>query len=128
MEPLPKALAALAGCTVTRLCVDDSVTLALHALGRAVTLRVDGPGRLQRAGAAHGFDTDADPATAAALLGLLYDTVASGFVGADGTLEIRFASGAHLSVPASEHGVAWSLHTADGARASCIAEGRVVWE
>lgn len=128
MDWLPEALATLSGCTVTRLCVDDSATLSLRAGGMSAILRLDGAARLQRAGQSFVFDTDADPASAAALLGLLYDRIAAAALGTDGALELRFASGASLTVLPSEHGVSWSVQTSRGAGASCIAEGRIVWE
>lgn len=128
MDRLPEALANLRGCTVTRLCVDDAATFSLHATGLSVTLRLDGAGRLKRAGESYVFDTDADPASAAVLLGLLHDRIAAAALGTDGGLELRFASGASLTVLPNEHGVSWSAQTSRGARASCIAEGRVVWE
>lgn len=109
---------------VTRVAVDDSFTLSLHASGRAATLRIDGAGRLERAA----FDPDVDPQSAAPLLGLLHQRVAQAAVADDGGLELSFQSGARLAVLPNEHGVSWAVRASDGSQACCIAEGRVVWE
>lgn len=121
---MPKAVAALDGCMVTRVAVDDSFTLSLRADGRAATLRIDGAGRIDRAA----FDPDVDPQSAAQLLGLLHQRVAHATVAADGALELSFQSGVRLAVMPSEHSVSWAVQASDGSQACCIAEGRVVWE
>lgn len=124
----PPAIAMLAGCTLARVAVDDSLTLGFRAAGRAVTLRIDVAGRLQAAGRMQAFDTDGDPASAAPLLGLLNGRVAAAAVRADGGLEIGFAGGEVVVVEPSDHAIAWSATSTGGAQASCLAEGRVVWE
>lgn len=124
----PPAIAMLAGCTLSRIAVDDSLTLGLRASGRSATLRIDGAGRLQAAGGARAFDTDGDPASAGPLLGLLNSRVDEATVRADGALELRFAGGERLVVEPSDHAIAWTAIASDGAQASCLAEGKVVWE
>lgn len=127
-EPAPPAIATLAGCTLARVAVDDSLTLSLRAAGRSVTLRIDAAGRVRAGGRVLPFDTDADPASAAPLLGLLNARVSGASVRPDGGLLLTFGTGEVLDVEPSEHAIAWSAIAADGAQASCIAEGRVVWE
>ncbi len=127
-QALPDALAALSGCRVTRFVIDDSLTLALQAAGREVTLRIDGEGRLERGGEPHRFAPDADPAGLAPVLSLLNARVAAVAVSADGRLELKFDGGARLAALPDDHQISWSVRVSGGASASCIAEGKVVWE
>jgi len=123
----PPAIAMLAGCTLARVAVDDSLSLSLRAAGRAVTLRVDAAACLRSGGREHAIDTDGDPASAAPLLGLLNRRVESASIRPDGGLELAFSGGAALGVDPSDHAISWSATAADGAQASCLAEGKVVW-
>jgi hypothetical protein len=124
LADLPKAVAGLAGCMLTRIAVDDAFTFSLHAGGRQSTLRIDGAGTLD--GAA--FDPDANPASAAPLLSLLHRRIDAAELGDDGALHLAFGGGARLTVLPNEHAVSWAVRGSDGAQASCIAEGKVVWE
>jgi len=124
LAAVPKAVAGLAGCMLTRVAVDDSFTLSLHADGRSATLRIDGAGHLDRTA----FDPDSDPPSAAPLLCLLHRRVDSAQVSEDGGLHLVFSGGERLAVAPSEHNVSWAVRASDGSQASCIAEGRVVWE
>lgn len=124
---MPPAVAALKGCFVTRLTIDDALTLALCAEGRELTLRIDAAGELRRDGRVHAFDPDRDPGTLAPFIGLLNEAIVEAMLGDDGQLEL-VTSQAHVIVQPNEHQVSWSVASAAGARASCIAEGRVVWE
>lgn len=127
-DSLPAALAALGGCRVTRFVIDDSLTLALQAAGRDATLRIDGPGRLERGGEAISFAPDQDPAGLAPVLALLNARVAAVALAPDGRLDLEFDGGARLVALPEDHHVSWSVQVSGGASASCIAEGRVVWE
>lgn len=115
------------GCIVTRLTVDDSFTLTLCGIDREIVLRIDGEGRYERAGSAVLFDPDRDPVGASALLGLLNRRVDDVALRNDGGLTLVI-DGALLSVDPADHTVSWSVRGPDGTRASCLAEGRVVWE
>lgn len=127
-DPLPAALAALRGCAVTRFMVDDALTLVLQAAGRAVELRIDGAGTLAGAGGELRFSPDADPAGLAPVLALMNGGVADVALHADGRLELRFRDGRVLAALPEDHHVAWAVRSSCGASASCIAEGRVVWQ
>jgi len=109
---------------LTRIAVDDAVTLSLHAGGRQATLRIDGAGTLD--GSA--FDPDTDPASVAPLLALVHRRIDAAELGEDGALRLVFSGGARLAVLPNEHAVSWAVRASDGAQASCIAEGKVVWE
>ncbi len=131
-QTLPPALAALRGCRVTRFVIDDSLTLAFAAAGRTASLRIDGAGRLERGAEAQAFSPDAGAAGLAPVLALMNARVASAALAADGSVELAFDGGARLVALPDEHQVSWSAQAAvqgEGeASASCIAEGRVVWE
>jgi hypothetical protein len=119
----PPIVQAIPGCIVTRVAVDDSFTLTLCGIDREVVLRIDGAGAL----AGTGFDPDRDPLSVAPLLGVLNHRVDGAHIEADGALVLDIM-GRELRVFASEHAVSWSMRGPDGTRASCLAEGRVVWE
>ena len=125
---LPAAVAALVGCTVRRFVVDDSLTLVLQGADREASLRIDNEGYLQRGTERNDLSPDADPAGLAPALSLLGVRVAEAFIREDGRLELRFGDGALLAALPHEHQVSWSVQTAGGGSAACIAEGRVVWE
>jgi len=127
-KALPEALAALRGCTVTRFIVDDALTLTLQSAGREATLRIDGEGRMVHGDAAHRFSPDADAAGLAPVLSLRNARVAEVRLDTDGRLELGFVGGARLSALPDEHTVSWSVQISGGASASCIAEGKVVWQ
>jgi hypothetical protein len=124
---LPPALAAMEGCVVTRLVVDDSFSLVLCGVDREVTLRIDGEGRLQSFGDTVVFDPDRDPASVGALVGLLNQRVDGVDIEADGQLMLLIGP-ARLTVLPNDHQISWSVRGPDGTKAACIAEGRVVWE
>ena len=126
-QPLPAALAALPGSAVTRLIIDDSLTLVLQAPGNELVLRIDGSGRWQWHGETASFSADADPASLAPLLGLLQARVVGVALADDGRLELRFDQGALLSALPDDHQIAWTVRSA-GASATCLAEGKVVWQ
>jgi hypothetical protein len=125
---LPEALAALAGCMVTRFVVDDALTIGLNAAGREASLRIDGEGELERGGAVHRFSPDADPTGIGPVLGLLHRRVAAVALEAGGRLALRFDGGATLAALPDEHAVSWRVEHAGGASAACLAEGKVVWQ
>lgn len=125
---LPAALAGLRGGMVMRFVVDDALTLVLQAAGREASLRIDGRGRLARAGGApHEFSPDQDPGSAGPVLRLLHERVRDVRVADDGTLTLVFGEGSELALLPEDHHIAWAV-TCGTASAACIAEGKVVWE
>jgi hypothetical protein len=127
MTDMPPALAALKGCVITRLTIDDALGLALCGEGRELSLRIDAPGELHHAGGVHAFDPDRDPRTLGDLICLLNQRVDDVRLHENGGIEIVTRE-SRVTVPPEEHQMAWTVTSSDGARASCIAEGRVVWE
>jgi hypothetical protein len=123
----PPIVQAMPGCIVTRVAVDDSFTLTLCGIDREILLRIDGSGEIGSGQARSAFDPDRDPLSVTALLRLLNRHVDSARIESDGSLLLD-CGGDELHVQPSDHSVSWSLKGPDGTRASCLAEGRVVWE
>lgn len=128
MIALPDALAGLRNGIVTRFVIDDALTIAVHAPGREMSLRIDAVGQLEHGDVAHRFSPDADPASVAPVLALLHQRVVEVVLDSDGRLELRFDGGASLSVFPDDHNLSWMVQSASGASAACLAEGRVVWQ
>lgn len=112
---------------MTRLIIDDALTMVLVAAGREASVRMDGRGRVTRAGLAAELAPDENAASLAPMLALLYEHVAEVALEADGTLALRFGGGAALEMLPHDHQIAWVVRCG-AASAACIAEGRVVWE
>lgn len=127
MDGTPEAVKAMRGGMLTRLIIDDSVTLLMRNRDREITLRVDVAGRLEADGATTPFDPDTDPASLGCLVPLLFQRIADAGIEKDGTLSLTIG-GTALIVPFDDHQISWSLTTSDGAQASCLAEGFVVWQ
>jgi hypothetical protein len=119
----PPIVQAIPGCLVTRVAVDDSFTVTLCGIDREVVLRIDGAGEA----AGTPFDPDRDPLTVAPLLHMLNRRVDAARIEPDGGLVIDI-QGRTLRVFPSDHVVSWSMRGPDGMRASCLAEGKVVWQ
>ncbi len=124
---VPPAIAAMPGCVVTRLAIDDSFSIMLCGVDREVTLRIDGEGAVLHDGARRSFDPDRDPASVVVIVGLLNQRVTDVSVHADGKLELLIGDATLVALP-NDHQVSWSVRGPDGTKAACIAEGRVVWE
>jgi len=123
------AVAAIAGCIVERLTVDDSVTFHLRAADRSLQLRFDTAASLQPApGEASplAISPDTDPRSVAPLLGWLHRRIDSVDLAADGALELR-CERAVLTLWPDEHQMAWTLRAASGLSVSCVADGKVIW-
>lgn len=123
----PSIITAIVGCIASRLSIDDSFTLTLCGIDREIVLRIDGNGELERDNICTAFDPDLDPISVMPLIGLLNRRIDTAELGDDGQLTL-FSAGVRLTVMPSEHAISWSVHGPNGIRASCIAEGRVVWE
>ena len=126
-EGLPAALAGLRGGTLTRFIVDDALTFVLQHAGGEASVRIDGRGRLARAGQGHAFSPDEDPGSAGPVLRLLHERVRDVRLADDGTLTLVFGEGSELALLPDDHHIAWAV-TCGAASAACIAEGKVVWE
>jgi len=124
---MPTAVADMKGCIVTRLVIDDALGLALCGANRELTLRIDAAGELRRDGRVHAFDPDRDASTLAPFISLLNERIDEVTLADDGRLDLAIGP-ARVTVAPDEHQVSWSVTSASGARASCIAEGKVVWE
>jgi len=126
---VPPAVAAIAGCVVERLIIDDSVTLFLQAVDRGLSLRFDtaaslrGPGLTDEAVT---ISPDTDASSAAPLLAWLHQRIVGVDLAADGTLELRSKLGV-LSLWPDEHQMAWTLRSSAGEQVSCVADGKVIW-
>jgi uncharacterized protein DUF6188 len=96
-----------AGCQVTRCSFDYSVTLLLDN-GFAVTIE---SAFLLREGEGGGDVrlVPGDPRTLAPALTFWQRTAASAFAHEDGRLELRFADGGAIEVPAGDRYEAWNL-------------------
>ncbi|MGD9943892.1 MAG: DUF6188 family protein [Burkholderiaceae bacterium] len=127
MSTVPPIIQAVHGCVVTRLTVDDSFTLSLCGIDREVVLRIDGSGVLRSADGEQQIDPDRDPTSAAAMLKLMNRHVDSVRLDDDGGLTLECGD-VSLQLLPSDHTLSWSMQGPDGTRASCLAEGRVVWE
>jgi hypothetical protein len=124
---LPHALADLTGCMVSRLQIDDAVTLFLRAADREVSLRIDGRGSLSIAARSQTFDADADLTSVGCLIELLHQSVRQTALRRDGTLHLQTDGGATLMAHPHPHQVSWAVRSSRGPSASCLAEGMVVW-
>ncbi len=123
MSTVVPVVKAMPGCIVSRVAVDDSFTLTLCGIDREIVLRIDGEGEI----GGTTFDPDRDTMSVLPLLSTLNRRVDAARVEADGGLILDIEQ-RQLRVLPNDHGVSWSMHATDGARASCLAEGRVVWE
>ena len=123
MSTVVPVVKAMPGCIVSRVAVDDSFTLTLCGLDREIVLRIDGEGEI----GGTTFDPDRDTMSVLPLLSTLNRRVDAARVEADGGLILDIEQ-RQLRVLPNDHGVSWSMHGTDGTRASCLAEGRVVWE
>lgn len=126
-KAVPPAVAALAGFMITRMVIDDSVTLILHRGDREARLRIDGRGSLERQGQRIAFDPDSAPASVGPLIEFIHERIDEADVTPEGGLRLRIGK-ALLCVDPDDHQVSWSISTSDGAQASSIAEGKVVWQ
>lgn len=125
---MPVALAALTGCVVIRLALDDALTLTLQGAGREAVVRIDGDAELRAGEQAARFCVDADPRAAAPALAMLHRRVRRTVLAADGTLTLECDGDLRLAALPHDHQIGWTVRLADGASATCLAEGRVVWQ
>ncbi len=126
---LPALIGLIAGCTVERIAVDDSVTVYLRAADRALQLRFDTAASLQDGdgpGVPHRLSPDTDPGSVAPLLRWLHRRIDRVDLAADGALELRVRS-AVLTLWPDEHQLSWTLRGSTGEQVSCVADGKVLW-
>lgn len=122
-RPLP-----LDGMTVTRIAIDDSLTLYCRAAnGREADIRIDGSFTLtDAAGNIETGCVEEAPRSAAPVLSLVYCRIADARIADTGALEIGFDDGTILCADAEEHFVSWELKSSDGFHAVCLADRDVV--
>jgi hypothetical protein len=122
-RPLP-----LDGMTVTRIAIDDSLTLICRAAdGRDAEIRIDGA--FSVAGPAGDTETgciEDSPQSAAPVLSQVYCVIRTARVTDTGALEIGFADNTLLTADAEDHFVSWELKASDGFHAVCLADRDVV--
>lgn len=122
-RPLP-----LDGMTVTRIAIDDSLTLYCRAGdGREAEIRIDGAFSLT--GPSGDTETgciEESPRSAAPVLSRVYCLIGTARIADTGALEIGFADGTRLTAQAEDHFVSWELKASDGFHAVCLADRDVV--
>lgn len=122
-RPLP-----LDGMTVTRIAVDDSLSLYCRAAdGRDAEVRIDGGFSMTDPGGdtASGCVEDS-PRSATPVLSQVYCLIRAARIDETGALEIVFADDSILTANAEEHFVSWELKASDGFHAVCLADRDVV--
>ena len=122
-RPLP-----LDGMTVTRIAIDDSMTLSCRAGdGRDAEIRIDGAFSLTDSnGNTETGCIEDSPRSAAPVLAQVYCQIAAARITDTGALEIGFADGTHLTADAEDHFVSWELKVSNGFHAVCLADRDVV--
>ena len=116
------------GLSVTRIAVDDSLTLFCRAAdGREAEIRIDGAFSLEDAsGSVVTGCVEDDPVNAGPVLGLVLGIIAAARISEAGALELEFGGGSKLSAAAEDHFVSWELKSSDGFHAVCMADRDVV--
>lgn len=125
--PEPRTL-PIDGLTVTRVAVDDSLTLFCRAGdGREAEIRVDGAFLwCDSTGDSHAGCVEDSPRSAGPVLDAVYTRIATAGINGDGGLEIGFGDGATLTASAEDHFVSWEIKGTDGFHAVCLADRDVV--
>lgn len=116
------------GLTITRVAVDDSLTLFCRAGdGRAAEIRIDGAFVWRGSdGVSHTGCVEDAPHSAGPVLDAVYTLIATARINEDGGLEIGFGDGAALTAAAEDHFVSWEIKGSDGFHAVCLADRDVV--
>jgi hypothetical protein len=116
------------GLTVTRIAVDDSLTLFCRGGdGREAEIRIDGAFVWRDAtGTEHAGCVEDTPSSAGPVLDAVYTRISTARVDAAGGLEIGFGDGARLNATAEDHFVSWEIKGGDGFHAVCLADHDVV--
>ncbi len=119
-------LLPLAGRSVERVCIDFAVTLVITG---GLELRIEQPFVIEGADGSEALLVpEGDPDRLAAAVTLARREVATAEAFKDGHLEIGFADGAHLEVPADEGFEAWELVGPGGLRTVSLPGGDLaVW-
>jgi hypothetical protein len=109
-QPEPAWFNALRGMTVTRIAVDDAITLRCTNGRRTFEFALEGPFELVSTdGVRSMIAPDGDPTLIGPVLGLLLDRVASATLSMRGELEVRFAGGPTIKLEAEEAFSSWRL-------------------
>lgn len=122
-RPLP-----LDGMTVTRVAIDDSLTLYCRAGdGRDAEIRIDGGfSIIDTGGHTETGCVEDSPRSAAPVLSQVYCLIRTARIAETGALEIGFADGTVLTADAEDHFVSWELKASNGFHAVCLADRDVV--
>lgn len=118
---------SLAGAMLTRIAVDDSLTLDLRrADGLSCTVRLDGNLRYTGAsGASFEACIESQAERIGPLFTHLFERVDAVEIQANGALCLRFGH-AELQALPHAHALAWKVSTSGGFAAACLEDGRVV--
>ena len=116
------------GLTVTRISVDDSLTLFCRAGDRReAEIRIDGAfAYVDPAGEAFTGCIEESPRGAGPVLELVFARIAAARIDETGALELSFAGDAVLTAEAENHFVSWEIKTSNGFHAVCLADRDVV--
>lgn len=116
------------GLTVTRVSVDDSLTLFCRAGdGREAEIRIDGAFDWRdSAGNSHPGCVEDSPRSAGPVLDAVYTVIATARINEEGALEICFGDASTLTAAAEDHFVSWEIKGSDGFHAVCLADRDVV--
>lgn len=116
------------GLSVTRIAIDDSLTLFCRAGdGREGEIRIDGAfSYTDASGQAHDGCVEDSPSSAGPVLGLVMGRIGAARIDGEGSLELVFGDGAVLSASAEDHFVSWEIKSSDGFHAVCLADRDVV--
>lgn len=116
----------VAGLPVTQLCLDYAVTLCL---ANDVSIRIEQPFVIEiNDGDERLIVPEGNPDRLAAVLPLVRSIVTEGLVFDDGHLELRFSSGARISVPSTEDYEPWETSSPEGMRVVSAPGGELsIW-
>jgi hypothetical protein len=116
------------GLCVTRIAVDDSLTLFCRAAyGREAEIRIDGAFVLSdSAGNRSTGCVEDSPASAGPVLSLVLCGISAACITETAALEILFLDGHQLSAEAEDHFVSWEIKSSDGFHAVCLADKDVL--
>lgn len=116
------------GLTVTRVAVDDSLTLFCRAGDRReAEIRIDGAFDWRDTqGTRHSGCVEDSPRSAGPVLDAVYTLIATARINEEGGLEIVLGNTCALTAAAEDHFVSWEIKGSDGFHAVCLADRDVV--
>ncbi len=122
--PEPHRLPSLQGLTITRIAVDDSLTIFCRGgEGLSAEIRIDGRFVYKSAtDQTHFGCIEEDPSTAGPLLSLLFERLAGGCVTGEAALDLKFHDGSGLTACGEDHFLSWEIRDSRGLHAVCLAD------